>query len=162
MGRRTAIGVDDDFPAGKSGVAIGAAHDKAAGRVHKIFFPAHPAFRQDLIDEGAHDFAHLRLIQRLAMLGRDHDRGGLHWPAILIEQSHLALASGPSPFPCRPARFGAASKCDARSKSGAGIKVLGLGAGVAEHDALSPAPSSLLPAASTPRRIGTANARSSR
>ena len=62
MGRGPAIGVDDDLASGEAGVAVRAADDEPAGRVHvELGLRAHPALGQGGQDMGADDLADLVL-----------------------------------------------------------------------------------------------------
>ena len=63
MGRRAAIGVDDDLAAGQSGIAVRTPDDEATGRVDvEILFRAHPAFRQDRKHMRTDDFTDVVLV----------------------------------------------------------------------------------------------------
>ena len=138
MGRRAAIGVDDDLAPGEAAIAVGTADHEAAGRIDvELLLRAHPALGQHVQHMGPHDLAHLGLLEIGAMLGRDHDRGRPDRLAVDILQGDLALGVGPE------------------AGLGAGMAGLGQGAqdlmgvidrrrhelrrlaaGIAEHDAL--------------------------
>ena len=70
MRRRAAIGIDDDFPSGDTGIAIRAADDEAPGGIDvELGRAVDPAFRHHLVDEVRDNFLYPLLAHLLAMLG---------------------------------------------------------------------------------------------
>ena len=95
MGRRAAVGIDDDLASGDAGIAVRSANDETAGRIDvKMFLRAHPAVRQNIEDVWTDDLAHRVLVDLAVMLRRDHHRGRPNRLAVHILQRHLAFGVG--------------------------------------------------------------------
>jgi hypothetical protein len=96
MGGRTAIGVHDDLAPREARVAIGAADDELAGRVHPpLRVLGDPALGQDLADIGLNHGAHVVGGHvGVEMLGRQNDRGHVDGLAALVAHGELAFRVG--------------------------------------------------------------------
>ncbi|GJE70868.1 hypothetical protein CHKEEEPN_2410 [Methylorubrum podarium] len=96
MGRRAAVGVDDDLAAGEAGVAVGTADHELAGRVDVPDGAlVDPALRQGLEDVGLDDGAHVGRVEGLVeVLGREHDLRHLDRAAVGVAHGDLALGVG--------------------------------------------------------------------
>ena len=141
MGRRAAIGVDDDLAAGQAGIAVRAADDELAGWIDvPDGVLRDPAIGQRLPDIGLDDLADVGRGQLLVeMLGRQHDLGDADGLAVLVSDRDLALG-------VRAELGGRAFALLAGERQGLedlvgiidrGRQQLGrLAAGIAEHDAL--------------------------
>ena len=98
---------------------------------------AHPAFGQDVQHVGADDLAHLLLADVLGVLGRDHHRRGADRPAVDVAQADLALGVGTQlRLGAGMARLGEAVQDGVGEVDRRRHQRVGLGAGIAEHDAL--------------------------
>ena len=138
MRRGTTISVDDNLAPSQAGIPIGAADDKTAGRINiKFILLAHPALRQHFFDIRANQFAYLGHRDVFGMLRGDHNRRRPYRLAVLVLQGDLALGVGPELRP--PARMpvlGHALQDHVGILDRRRHQLVGLVAGVAEHDAL--------------------------
>ena len=142
VGRRAAIGVDNDLAAGQTGIAVGPADDEAAGRIDvELVVRAHPAFGQHFFDIRPDDGPDVLLRQALDMLGGNHDRRGPHRLAAFIFKGYLALGVGASSG-CLPAWRASAMSCRIlmRKVDRRRHENIGLAAGITEHYALIAGP----------------------
>ena len=138
MGRRTAIGVDDDLAAGEARIAVRPADHEDAGGVHiEFLFRREPALGQNFLDHAAHKFAQVGLLHAGLVLGRDDDGRDADRLAVFIFQRDLALRIGLElgPF-AGMAKLGHALQDTVRIDDWGGHEHVGFSAGIAEHDAL--------------------------
>ncbi len=140
MRSRAAVGIDNDLAPGQAAIAVRAADHEAAGRVDVDFFlRGHPAGGQAGFDNGQQHALDLALADALVVLGRDDDAGGAHRLAINIAQRDLALGVGLQTGDQQilvAAHFADPAEDEMRIVQRRGHQILGLAAGIAEHDAL--------------------------
>ena len=139
MTAHAAVGVDDDFTTGESGVTLRAANNEAAGRVDEEFCGCveevlwnHLA--NDICDQKFPDFLDFDFF---GVLGRDDDIRHADGFAILIENGNLAFRVRAEPFHLA----GFADGCEFAAEAVGEHdwrwhQLRGLVAGVAEHEAL--------------------------
>ena len=140
MGSGAAVGIHDNLPPGKPGVAYGAAHHKASGGVHiKLRLRAQIALGQVGADDLFNDCVTKVMDGDVrVVLGGDHNGGApLHLPVLVIGDGDLALSvrAQPAQRPALP--LGCQRQREIVGKGdGGGHQLLCLPAGIAEHHAL--------------------------
>ncbi len=98
MGRRAAVGVDDDLAPGEAGVALRAAGDEAAGGVDVDLGGVRviELCREDRLDDDVSDsLADLAVLDVIVVLSGDDDRLDAHRLVSIILDSHLGLPVRP-------------------------------------------------------------------
>ena len=125
---------------GEPAIAVRAADHELARGVHvELVLGAHPAMRQHALHERPEQALDLGLVEMLLVLGGDHHAGRRHRLAVDVAQRHLALRVRQQPghrLVTRLAQLADAAKDQVRVMDRRRHQRLGLGAGVAEHDAL--------------------------
>src|SRR5262249_51305981 len=96
MGRRTAVGVDDDLAARQAGIAVRSADDELAGRVDvPAAIGSNGKIAESFADIGLDDGTNLGGIPALIeMLGGENDGGHFRRLAVDVANGDLALGIG--------------------------------------------------------------------
>ncbi len=137
--RGAAVGVDDDLAAGDAGVAVRAAGDEAARRIHvDLGVRVHHLAGDDLVDDPLGEvFGDRRVRRGRAVLRGDDDGVDADGTAAVVLDGHLRLAVGPEVIELTAAaRLGQAAHELVREHDRQRHQLGRLGAGVAEHQAL--------------------------
>ena len=95
-----AVGVDDDFPSGETGVALGTADHEASGRVDEKFRRGvEEILRDNLADHvGDEEAPDLVIFYIFRVLGRDDDVRHADGPTVLIKNGNLAFCIRAQPL----------------------------------------------------------------
>ena len=135
----SAVGVNDDLSAGKSGVTCRTANDKSAGGVYvDLGLCIHKLSRNDsLDDELDHILADLCELNVSRVLSGDYNGVNANGLAVVILNSHLSLSVGTEIVECTVLSYVGKSLCElVRERDRQRHKLLGLVASVSEHKSL--------------------------
>ena len=135
----SAVGVNDNLSAGKTGIACGSANDKSAGGVYvDLSLGIHKLSRNDGLDnELDHILADLGELNVSRVLSGDYYGVNANGFAVVVLNRHLSLSVGTEIVKSAVLSYVGKSLCKLVSeRDRKGHKLLGLVAGVAEHKSL--------------------------